>query len=225
MTRRQYIVLVIIAVLAGLVGGFTAGGFLYSRHSHLAGKFHDRVVAKEFRVVDENGKTMARFGWSKPSKEENELKRKYGQVENYEGGLASLSFYGPQTQDGWRSPTLTISPQELFMSSQKGDGFHGARFNAHSLSLYSESSDNKGAKIELSDRQLFIYDANFKPRVWLVLHEIGPQLVLADENGAPRAVIGKGYLNWPDTGKQVTLPESSIVLIDKQGKVVWQPRF
>ncbi|MCD6417093.1 MAG: hypothetical protein J7M08_10435 [Planctomycetes bacterium] len=50
--------------------------------------------------------------------------------------------------------------------------------------------------------------------------EIGPGLELRDEKGNSRAVLGSTSLVVPKTGEITKLPESSLTLFDKDGKVI-----
>lgn len=57
----------------------------------------------------------------------------------------------------------------------------------------------------------------------LAAQEDGPvALELRDERGRPRAVLGCTSLETPHTGAVTMLPPSSLVLFDKEGKVVFR---
>jgi hypothetical protein len=49
-----------------------------------------------------------------------------------------------------------------------------------------------------------------------------PTLQLMDKAGGVRAVMGSTWLKGSDTETRVVLPPSSLVLFDKDGKVIWQ---
>jgi hypothetical protein len=66
-----------------------------------------------------------------------------------------------------------------------------------------------------------LYDKNQKPRASLALKADGePSLSLSDEN-RPRAVLGNTELETPRTGTVEKRAASSLVLFDKDGKVLW----
>lgn len=73
---------------------------------------------------------------------------------------------------------------------------------------------------------LRLYDESRKPRVELHVSKEGPEgpeaprLMLSDENGKDRALLGKGQATTRD-GKVVSYPESSLILSGADGKVVW----
>ena len=60
MDRRQYLLLVVSAFLAGLVGGVVSGWIFIAAWQP---EQQDRVItAEEFRLVDEEGSVMVRTG-------------------------------------------------------------------------------------------------------------------------------------------------------------------
>jgi hypothetical protein len=73
---------------------------------------------------------------------------------------------------------------------------------------------------------LRLFDESRKPRVELHVSKEGPEgpeaprLILTDENGKIRALLGKGQATTRD-GKVVSYPESSLILSGADGKVVW----
>ena len=68
---------------------------------------------------------------------------------------------------------------------------------------------------------LGLIDENGKFRAALDVNEDGPRLGLYDENENIRAVVGAGTTKTPG-GRTVTYPESSIRLLDEDGKAIWQ---
>lgn len=70
---------------------------------------------------------------------------------------------------------------------------------------------------------LLMQDAAGKWRATLGLDDGGmPHLTLSDAAGTARAVLGPTSLEAAKTGEIRTRPESSLVLFDKDGRVMWQ---
>lgn len=70
---------------------------------------------------------------------------------------------------------------------------------------------------------LTLADQNEKPRALLSLYQPdgGPALDLFDQNEKPRAVLGQTALETA-TGTLEQRPASSLVLFDRDGKVIWR---
>ena len=70
---------------------------------------------------------------------------------------------------------------------------------------------------------LSFHDKNGTFRAWLVLEEDGmPSFMLYDENDNKRAVLGFTSLEVTKTGEVRNLPPSSLVLFNKEGKVLFE---
>ena len=70
---------------------------------------------------------------------------------------------------------------------------------------------------------LVLRDPAGKLRAWLLLSEDGsPSLGLADKHGNLRAVVGSTKLETFKTADVTIRSESSFVLFDKDGKVIWK---
>lgn len=65
-----------------------------------------------------------------------------------------------------------------------------------------------------------LWDQDHKQRVRLDVDSSGPAVVLLDENTKVRAVLGHSELETTTTGTVVHRPASSLVLFDKNGKVL-----
>ena len=69
---------------------------------------------------------------------------------------------------------------------------------------------------------LSLADNTFKSRATLSLDCKGsPSLELSDSTGKDRAVIGHASLETVKTGSTTETNESSVILYDKKGKVIW----
>ena len=59
MNRKQYLLLVVLAIIAGFIGGALSGRIFTARET----KGYEKVVsAEQFRLVDEKGDLIARTG-------------------------------------------------------------------------------------------------------------------------------------------------------------------
>ncbi len=68
---------------------------------------------------------------------------------------------------------------------------------------------------------LAMLDENGEQRIGLDVKKDGTALNLFDETGKPRVTVGAGATGTLD-GKKALYPESTILLSNKEGKVVWQ---
>jgi hypothetical protein len=67
---------------------------------------------------------------------------------------------------------------------------------------------------------LYLYDESGKAHTGLVMFKDGSSLNLSDKNGKTRATLGRSQTTTPD-GKTITYPESSLLLFDPNGNVIW----
>jgi hypothetical protein len=89
------------------------------------------------------------------------------------------------------------------------------------LALYDKNGELLAALGVIKDRPtLALYDEKGKIRAYLAADEDGPLLVLRDENGKIRFVAGKTKVVTSD-GTTFEYPESSLILFEPDGKVVW----
>lgn len=66
-------------------------------------------------------------------------------------------------------------------------------------------------------------DKDFNPRSYWMTNEDGaPRFIIADENGKSRLALGRTELQQIKTGSIEIRPPSSIVLFDKDGKIIWK---
>ena len=92
------------------------------------------------------------------------------------------------------------------------------------LALHDENARLRAALRVFPDGQsgLAFVGKNGKPRIGLMLSSDDlPALVLTDENGEDRAVLGHTALEATRTGTVEQRPASSLVLFDKDGKMLW----
>lgn len=212
MNRRQYLLLVVLTVVAGLVGGAVSNRVFVAKialaqedtqedkavdrpfdlSKYLEGltpldkdkKQHEKVIiAQEFRLVDKDGKTLGRFGLSEV------------------GG-----------------PRLVLSDENglprAMLSLSSGNPV---------LSLHGKDTDVSIAAGVLSEAPwMVLVDRDGTPRACLRLQPDGsPSLHLCDKGGKIRAALGTTDLEITQTGEARRRAASSLVLFDKDGKVMW----
>jgi len=92
------------------------------------------------------------------------------------------------------------------------------------LSLYDQNGKPRAGLGVLADGTpgLALHDQNGKERLLLNVTTNGPSLILQDENSKARAVLGQTVLEVKATGTVEQRPASSLVLFDKDGKVIWK---
>jgi hypothetical protein len=113
-------------------------------------------------------------------------------------------------------------------------GFRAMRLTGHGLELvqFNRSADDSGilreggisGRVTIEPKGLYLFGEDLlKSRAYLGMTKIGqPTFVLSDAAGKDRAVIGSAELETAQTGELTTQPESSIVLLGKDGKVFWK---
>ena len=161
MDKRQYMLTVALAVVAGLVGGVVSSWLFMGAPvvTQKTPQVAEVVGAERFEVVDKDGKLRAAL-W----------------LDNGE-------------------PNLVLA----------------------------DKTGKIRAKLSLADGKpaLWLADKNGKPRAGLSLLNEEPTLVLADKTGKTRAVLGYTEIEAIPTGGTEKRPVSSLVLSDKEGKVIW----
>ena len=163
------------------------------------------VRAERFEVVDAEGRVRAGLGLPAPPAAANLPRAPYAV-----DALAVL--------DG--SPGLTLRDEK----GKTRAGLMVSDDGSPSLMLLDETGkaramlvvDHDGVGIALGGER-------GKQRALLgVSSDSGPVLQLRDDKGWVRAALGAYSLMTPDTGEVVKRAESSLVLFDKEGKVLWQ---
>lgn len=169
----------------------------------------DVVRARKFEMVDTAGKVRAR-------------------LEDFSGPQLALS-----DDKGQLRVTLGSGPGgsvALHLRDEQGQGrvvlsFISGLSGGPSLSLRDSEGKEQAGLYTFSRGQpsLFMQDGAGKWRAALGLDGGGrPSLTLSDAAGNPRAVLGVTSTVTIKTGQTTTRPESSLVLFDKDGKVMWQ---
>jgi hypothetical protein len=146
---------------------------------------------------------------------------------------ATLGGYGPAlTLDDDVNGECNLSPAGLGFyvgptpSMPVGSDKLGAEELAKSWAAFSAALDAR-SRISLSVSrnglpQLTLSDGEGRGRAVLSIRDGRPWLSLSDEDGTCRAVLGSVGLETVKTGETRKTAESSLVLFDKEGKVLWQ---
>lgn len=173
-----------------------------SRARAQAGGAAKDIRAKSIVIEDENGKVRAKLSVTKDKPalllyDENE----------------KASIILGATKEG---PTLALCDN---------NGKVRAWLIAHKDGPLFEMYDGNekvrvGLKAVKDGTVLILYDENEKVRVGLAESKDGPMLELYDENGRDRFKAGKTKIISQD-GKTITNPESSLILLGPDGKVIW----
>ena len=136
---------------------------------------------------------------------------------NFSAGDRSRAFEG-----GGPYSDVSIGTSGIYMSEQGDEvGIRTAQINPAALQLVAQgraiglSASHEGTSLALS------YIA--APRAAIEMDEqCNPSITLWDDNGKPRAALGCTSLEIIRTGETTVRAESSLVLFDKEGKVLYQ---
>ncbi len=278
MNRKQYLLLVALTVLAGLIGGAVSNWVFMARSAVAEGvpTAEEVVLAKRFILADEKGNIRSIWGVT-PGDDEVALMflDKDGKVRVNMGtrsGSAGL-IVGDKNEKSRAimsvnpngDPMLTLSGKngvekiDLFQSTifpgmgliftDKNEKQRvSIRVNSSGTSILSLDKsgkqlanilvDSDGASLVLSDTNtheaialaqsrslgigLALSDKNRKLRAGILMDSDGvPNVILNDEHGTLRAVLGGFKTEGTAIGKIRTRTESSLILFDKDGKVMW----
>lgn len=104
------------------------------------------------------------------------------------------------------------------------DGKIALQLTAQAIHLLDSNEKLRISLSTLRDTpELTFYDQNGKARAWLTLGSDGsPKFSLHDQAGNERATLGHAELESTRTGGVEQRPASSLVLFDKDGKVMWR---
>jgi len=138
-----------------------------------------------------------------------------------------LGTSASMTSDALGSPGIRLSKPD-------GDATLSFVLGGPSLALTSASSGNPGIRLSKPDGDATLsfvlggphlaLSHGSKQRAVVGLDLDGsPEIALSDEAGKQRAILGRTSLEETPTGMMsMRRPESSLVLFDKDGKVIWQ---
>ena len=190
----------------------------------------DEIRAKRFVVSDDDGKSYAALQLYKPYSQGAEPSAMLTFYENPSGRQLmnlGLGLAGHNTElhmlanDIGATATLTADGLDLVKGNR-------AALRADGLTLNEDAAKPLEATTARYSFSSLIFGDKGKgslPRSrasFGLLFGNAPGLVLYDSNDSPRAVLGSYGIETIKTGEETRLPESSLVLFDKDGKVIWQ---
>lgn len=90
--------------------------------------------------------------------------------------------------------------------------------------IFRDENGNTRAMLAATENgpALWMYDEAGKTRIALRVGKDGPSCSICDSDGKERAALGTAHLAVTKTGEHITRAESSLVLFDKDDKVLWQ---
>jgi len=171
------------------------------------------IEANEFRVIDNMGKVLSTYG-------AREIKRDWSDIllldKSPTENAAILDFY----DNGY--PTMTILKGHIVLDRGKitFKEFEPvfAELDHNGLDLY----DYDGKKVVSYNQALSFYDNNGAVRFTAEINNDGnPYLQLYDKSKNLRAVLGHTLLSNHSTGSTEIRAESSLVLFNEKGNVLW----
>jgi len=202
MTRKQVWVVGLLALFGGVVGGALAC-LIVSGPQALAqaGAAQQIVSAQAFHLVDADGNVRGRLDFNAQ-------------------GAPNLSLLD---KDGQATIGVTPDGQPCLLLGRGDSGT--AMLTAVQGGIYLGITGQGGGGLTLTagDGHVgLILMSGGKSRAVLSLAPDGSaSLTLADKDGKQRAVLGSTELTIPSGSTEVR-PESSLVLFDKDGTVIWQ---
>jgi len=170
------------------------------------------VRAERFEVVDSSGKLRAWLGMRPDEGPALVLLDRAGRTR------AELSL-----KPVWDEPELRFR-DERGTTRAKISLFAGTPL----VKVYDEGPENAfRSNVGLSiahGPEIYFADDKGTGRLWLGLDEESgrPSIGLADEQRRARAVLGVAHLSTIRTGEKTETAESSFVLFDKDGSVLWK---
>jgi hypothetical protein len=167
------------------------------------------VEAEGFVVRDQAGQVRAELGVEPDNSAQMSLRGPDGKLrvlvaatDDPDAGMAALTL---KSGDGARFITLWASD------------------SLSRIQLREEGGGNAGLScVKGSSPRLYLNDNDNNTRLELDITDDGPKLVLIDHDGHDRAILGATELEGEKTGKTERTAESSLVLFDKTGLVIFQ---
>jgi len=207
MNRKQFGLTILLALIAGLIGGMVSTHLFTDQNLYLVKSTKPQKVfeAEEFHVVDKNGEILAKFGMSNIYYSPAVELRMFTQGYRKKSGIlmvakesgSVINIYGND-----RNNNIGIEMEVSNSGSASLEVGYGGTDITASLKGETIIEENK-SHLELSSR------------------ESGSRVQLFDKNGMGRTVLGSLSLETIKTGEVHNRPESSLVLFDKDGKIIW----
>jgi hypothetical protein len=191
MKNKQTALIVVLALLAGFVGGLLSNQLINikSAFAEKEPKPQKVIVAEMFKIVNEKGQVCGSFGG-------HEKGGKPAGILSLYGDNSSVHLAASET-----AARLHLKTNKTVIEIDTWNGM---------------GVDTDYASIELSRRGSRIGDHDIEIRT-----DRGTYIKLADYKGNMRTVIGNTETVTPKTGVAHKHPISSIVLFNEKGDVLW----
>lgn len=225
MNKKQYSLMIVLALVAGLVGGVVSSQFLAGQLMSGESAFVEKrarppkvIEAEEFRLVDNKGVLLAKLG----KQEEFVIEiKKDGSREKHSSGYAhKLVFFGDEGREAVSLGTSSGKISALSIYSHiKGQ--------PSNIQLGMDAGGSASLWLA-GEPRLFLLNEGFslesKPsgRFNLTFVDGEPTLEMIDKNSRSRIVLGVVELLNSKTGVTEKHPLSSLVLFNEKGNVIWK---
>ena len=181
----------------------------------------DVVTARRIELRDEQGNVRLSLGAS-PEEGKIEFRGSSGDMamsltSSY--GIPSFTMYGAEERKLVNIMSLPEGSSFIRLSSGIDEGFFIASLDevfGPTISLRNSSGEIV-SRLDLSGLQ--VMNPNRKGRIRLTMEDGRPMLKLVDDNGFS-SVLGSADLITPATGESSAKSAASLVLFDKDGKVI-----
>lgn len=217
MDKKQFCLFLIVALFGGLIGGFLSGKVFTDNMAFAQGDKKPKIIeANEFRVIDQDGKTHATLGmkigrWGNRLYETGHL--------NIKGhnGEVMINSVGINAKGKNTSMWIDSSSLRVYKLDITGNT------NLETIRLGNSGSLNLITSESMGPPSLIISDENSgKIRLKISIHETGePYIELIDSEMNSRAVLGRTELYSNKTSSTEIRHESSLVLFNEKGDVLW----
>lgn len=212
MKKRQYLLLVILSVVAGLVGGALSGKLssgvradtqTTQRYEKILA---EAIAAKEFILVDEHNTIRAVLGPLNGTGLVPRVSKNARGLWLYDnkGWVSAYLIYDPDDEALSTIGLMTPDPTKRVVIRQDG--------------VYVE--DGK-THLALEGDSLTLTGSSILARAELSVESGRPVFKLYDENNIVRAALGAVEIEVIRTGELRDRTESSLILFDNDGEVIW----
>lgn len=218
MKRKMIGVLILASMVSGFLGGMIAesmGRPAFSETSNILTA--DVLQAHEIRLVDSQGQTRGYFGLlTDPTIGSTSV---FSLTDSKSRQRVVLSFnriLGPDLSlfDSKGHPRLELAYVPKYGSYLK---------LANGKSLNPKDSEGLSLWNMNGRTSLFMGDSHGHPRITMgASSQGGSGIALYDSLGKPKTEIGNAFLQDLKTGSTIQTGESSIVIFDKKGHLMWQ---
>jgi len=214
MRKKQYILLVALALIGGLVGGTLSNQVFLNKVVFAEKKIPKVVEAEEFRLIDKNGKIIAHLGMNVRSSPELRIltpaygnRKRTGVIISASKYSSNIWLFGEKTKismavnshPGINSPGIQNAEIKI--------GFSGWSGLADAIKSGKQLERNSSSiRLNIGESEGIIS---------------GPSVILTSKSGKTHAVLGRVELEVTSTGETRERLESSLVFFDRDGKSIW----